>query len=260
MNPDTVCWMQALADHHSAMRARHPHERLLVMFDIDGTLLDTRCTMLWVLREYDVVHGTRWFEAFDPNAIRWHEARVERVLEDAGVPPEERTPIDAWYRARFWNAETMRNSLHAFEGAMDLVRHLQRTPGTEIALNTGRPEFLRAPTLRALNAVAETHDVRFASRLLYMKRGGWEDAVADGKAAGVRHFRDAGYRIVAMIDNEPENLAAVESEDADGEILLLHADTLFLTDLDCLPARAIVGDRYHTRPFRPMVLGLPAVA
>ena len=151
MNPDTVCWMQALADHHSAMRARHPHERLLVMFDIDGTLLDTRCTMLWVLREYDVVHGTRWFEAFDPNAIRWHEARVERVLEDAGVPPEERTPIDAWYRARFWNAETMRNSLHAFEGAMDLVRHLQRTPGTEIALNTGRPEFLQNSwfTLRA---------------------------------------------------------------------------------------------------------------
>lgn len=253
------CWMETLATHLDQHLQQPGVRRLMVMFDIDGTLLDTRRTIQWLLQGYDAAHGTQWFAPLDLAAIRWHEARIDDLLEDLAVPVAARAAVQAWYRTRFWTADTMRIA-HAFDGAFELVRHLQQTPGIEVALNTGRPEFLRAPTLRALNAAAADHGVRFASRLLYMKRGGWEDAVAAGKAAGVEHFRAAGYRIVAMIDNEPENLAAISATDPRREILLLHADTLFLTDRRDLPGHAVAGERYDTRPFAPRVQVLPRVA
>ena len=41
-------WMSALAHHYEKTRERYPGEKLLIMFDIDGTIIDTR---------YMILHG-----------------------------------------------------------------------------------------------------------------------------------------------------------------------------------------------------------
>jgi hypothetical protein len=46
------------------------------------------------------------------------------------------------------------------------------------------------------------------------------------------------------VDNEPENLKAVAEADATGEILLLHADTIFRSKRSQLPPAAVGGDAY----------------
>ena len=33
-------WMAALAAHHARMRRQYPTDELLILFDIDGTILD----------------------------------------------------------------------------------------------------------------------------------------------------------------------------------------------------------------------------
>ena len=35
-------WMTTLADHHAQLRARYPEKSLMILFDIDGTIVDTR--------------------------------------------------------------------------------------------------------------------------------------------------------------------------------------------------------------------------
>ncbi len=61
---------------------------------------------------------------------------------------------------------------------------------------------------------------------------------------GTRHFQQSFFRIVAFVDNEPDNLAAVASMQDTGEILLVHADTIFTSCLHKLPKRAVSGNRY----------------
>ena len=35
-------WMEELASHYESARDKYPQDRLMVLFDIDGTILDTR--------------------------------------------------------------------------------------------------------------------------------------------------------------------------------------------------------------------------
>jgi hypothetical protein len=113
-----------------------------------------------------------------------------------------------------------------------------------VGLNTGRPESLREDTLRSLNELGEEYRVRFSNELLFMNPGSWEEKVEQSKVLGVRHFQRAGYRVIAMVDNEPENLAAIADADDTGKILLLHADTLFETARSSLPAGTAGGSQY----------------
>ena len=40
------CWMKRLAQQHRITRRRYPHEHLVVVFDIDDTILDLRHMIL----------------------------------------------------------------------------------------------------------------------------------------------------------------------------------------------------------------------
>jgi hypothetical protein len=117
-------------------------------------------------------------------------------------------------------------------------------PNTFVGLNTGRPESLRSDTLRSLNQLGREYKVEFESRLLHMNPLGWEQYVADSKIAAVRHFQDSGYRVFAVVDNEPENLRAIFETYPQEEILLLHANTIFESKRKRLPARAVSGKLY----------------
>jgi len=57
-----------------------------------------------------------------------------------------------------------------------------------------------------------------------------------------------GYRIFAFVDNEPDNLEAVADIDPDGNILLLHADTIFKSKRERVPKGAVSGSHYDVRP------------
>jgi hypothetical protein len=71
--------------------------------------------------------------------------------------------------------------------------------------------------------------------------------ITRAKVAGIDYFRQCGYRTIAFFDNEPENLKAVGEADLQGEILLLHADTIFKTDATSMPQRVVKGKVYDMR-------------
>lgn len=240
-------WMNELADHYEKTRTAYSQEKLLIVFDIDGTILDMRHMILYVLRDFDKLLGTQYFQNLEFHDIDFHEDHVSLLLERLSIPWSDRRTILALFEERLISATAFPKSQRPFHGALDVVRWFQGQPNTFVGLNTGRPESLRVNTLDTLNEWGKLHDVFFPDDLLYMRRSHNIDGISHAKVAGMDYFKQSGYRIFAFLDNEPENLKAVSDADPDGTILLLHADTIFKSHIDNIPKRAVKGSIYDLR-------------
>ena len=238
-----MTWMEKLADHYERERRRYPNDAFLIVFDIDGTILDMRHSMLHVLRAYDRQHGTCHFDDIDLMDLD-DEGRVASLVARLGLGAEDRLRVLDWYRVERWSPEAILRSHTPFAGVMEVIRWFQIQSNTFVALNTGRPESVRLDTIRTLNTLGQEYKVRFNDGLLHMNPYGWHHRVREAKVEGVRRFLDAGYRVVACVDNQSENLRAVSEIDPEGEILLLHADTTFRSVRTGAGARIVSGRGY----------------
>ncbi len=73
-------WMLELAAKYEETRRQYPQDKLIILFDIDGTILDTRYMVLHVLQAFDKEHATHLFEQLQVSDIRVHENQVDRLL------------------------------------------------------------------------------------------------------------------------------------------------------------------------------------
>jgi hypothetical protein len=96
-----------------------------------------------------------------------------------------------------------------YAGVLEVIRWFQIQPRTSVALNTGQPGTLRDATLRRLNELGREYKAALTDELLLMNQDGWEVDVAQHTVAGIRHLQQAGYRVVAAVDNEPEVIEAL---------------------------------------------------
>lgn len=238
--------MRHLARHYSRCRRASPDDRLLVVFDIDGTILDMRHMVHHVLTAYDRAHGTNLFSDLRYEDIDVHENQVDRFLVQRIADPSTRLDVHRWYLATRWEPAAVLEAHRPYQGVMEVIRWFQLQPSTYIGLNTGRPESLRAETLRSLNSLGREYRVSFSDELLVMNPGGWADDVTEPKARGLNAFTDRGYRLVAVVDNEPENIAAMAEADTSGDTLFLHAQTLYETQRVPTP-RTVEGQSYELR-------------
>ena len=187
--------MRELAEHYAAARRRHPWDDLMVVFDIDGTILDMRHMVWHVLLEYDRVHRTEFFYGLCVEDVDVHENQLEPLLLRLGLPADARQDVLRWYLERRWTSAAILASHRPYQGVMDIIRWFQLQPRKDV------------------------------------------------KARNLERFRAQGYRIVAVVDNEPSNLDSMAQTDAAGEILFLHAETLFESGRREIP-RTVVGSSY----------------
>jgi hypothetical protein len=244
--------MHALARHYERARQQHPADELCVVFDIDGTIFDMRHLVTHVLLGFDRTRGTNHFTGLVAEDVTHHEDEIDDVLESLEVPPEARSDIAAFYRAHLWDREAILAASKPYEGVFGVIRWFQLQPRTVVALNTGRSHRMREDTLASLNTVGAAYRVGFEPDLLYTAE---PDADVPGhKAATIRELRRRGLRVVAVVDNEPENLRTVAAADPSNEILLLHADTIFTSQRlhhDRLDGRLVAGRSYGLRELVP---------
>ncbi len=243
--------MTALANHYDQARRQHPDDRLLIMFDIDGTIIDIRYMILHVLRSYDHAHGSGYFHTLTLADITVSENQIDELLRALPIPQQAHADITAWFMKARWSPEAIYQSHRPFNGVLEVIRWFQLQRNTFIGLNTGRPGTIREETLRSLNALGDAYRVHFPTDLLFMNPGDWDSDVLAAKVQGVRYFQEAGYRVVAFIDNEPANLAAVDAADPANEILLLHASTIFESQRERVPSSAVAGESYDLTALLP---------
>ena len=237
-------WMTTLARHYDKVRERYPDDELLVLLDIDGTILDMRHMILYLLRKYDQQHGSAFFEGLQLGDIDLHENHVDDLLGRLNLPRLQRRKVLDGLPANRLSSAAVLAAHRPFVGVMEVMRWFVLQPRTTVALNSGRPEAIRDETLRTLNSLGRQYRVSFSDELLYLNSAGWGEQVEQSKVAGLKHFQKAGYRVFAAVDNEPANLSALADVDPEDEILLLHADTIFDTARSGLPAGAVGGAKY----------------
>jgi hypothetical protein len=218
-------WMRALARHHAEARDRYPAKDLAIVFDIDGTILDLRYLAAHALLAYDRARGTDLFHGLVAEDVTVPEGHVGTLLEGLCVPEEHRDDVATFYREHLWDGGGVIAASAPYRGVLSVIRWFQIQPHTRVALNTGRPERMRRITLDSLDTVGDVARVRFDPELLFMRGDGV--SVADAKVAALDEIRDRGVRLVAVIDNEPANLAAMSTAPHHDEVLFLHADTIF---------------------------------
>ncbi|MFV1963638.1 MAG: hypothetical protein ACC658_17665, partial [Acidimicrobiia bacterium] len=109
-----------------------------------------------------------------------------------------------------------------------------------------------------MNTIGEAHQVIFDDDLLMMNPGDWEQDIESGKVTGLRQFREMGYHVFAVIDNEPRMLGALADEAQKEEILLLHADTSFESQSSSMPPSVIEGRDYALEELVPGEKALPS--
>ena len=236
-------WMRGLAEHVARARSLHPGDELAIVFDIDGTIVDARHLVVHVLLSYDRQHDTGLFHGITADDIVDHEARVDEILERFTLSELDRSDVRAWYLEHVRDPDAVAASHRPYQGVLSVIRWFQLQPRTRVALNTGRPESMRELTLASLNALGAVHRVTFENDLLFMNASGLDEDIAAGKVAALQHLRDGGHRVVAVVDNEPAMIRAMAGSDDTGDILFLHADTIFASRREPTP-RAISGSRY----------------
>ncbi len=219
-------WMRTLADRYAATRRAYPADELCVVFDIDGTILDLRHLVAHVLLRYDRDRGTPFFHGIVPEDVSVPENHVDVLLERLRVPEEWRDDVAAFYRRHLWDDDGVIAASAPYRGVLGVIRWFQIQPRTRVALNTGRPESMRRITLDSLNAVGDAARVRFEPELLFM-RSEAAGSVSEAKVAVLDELRARGLHVVAVVDNEPENLAAMAAAQRGEDVLFLHADTIF---------------------------------
>jgi hypothetical protein len=240
-------WMNRLAEKHESLRQTHPDDDVVVVFDIDDTILDLRHMVQHVLQSFDRRHDTRHFHGLTLQSIDITEADIRRMTGELQIPAGESRRVWEWLNQHYWSPAVVRDAHRPFPGAMGVIRWLQDQPRTFVGLNTGRPETIRHDTLACLREIGRPHGVTFADGLLFMSRYNWGERIAESKVEGIRYFRDKGFRVAAFVDNEPDNLKAVSDFDREGEILLLHADTVFTSSREIIPHQAVSGNIYDVR-------------
>ena len=239
-----MSWMNTLAESYHAASERYPGEKLMLVSDIDGTILDMRYLVVSVLQGYDQAHGTAFFTRLKVADIDVHENHVEQLLEELDIPVADRDAVMAWYLDRRWRDDVIVNNHRPYPGVLPMIRWFQLQPNTTVGLLTGRPEQIREPTLSSLNKAGEPHKVAFDDNVLIMNPGEWEQEVDSFKVTGLRRFRNMGYHVFAVIDNEPHVLKALADAGGDTDLLLLHADTIFESRSSSMPRDIIRGNDY----------------
>jgi hypothetical protein len=217
----------------------------MLLLDIDGTILDMRHLVLSALQSYDRAHETAWFQHLCLDDIEVHENQVDGLLQQLGLPQQAQDEVMAFYLQHRWSSETISGAHRPFPGVLEMVRWFQLQPHTVVGLASGRPDRLRADTLKSLNELGRPLRVSFSSELLMLNSGDWEEGVSGVKVAAVSHFRRQGFHVFAFVDNEPDNLRDMALAEAGDALLLLHADTIFESRRDQLPDGALGGHEYR---------------
>jgi beta-phosphoglucomutase-like phosphatase (HAD superfamily) len=214
-------WMRRLGQHYAEFQRAYPDDRLLIVFDVDGVVVDPRHALRHRLLEYDRVHDTDHFDGLDAADVTVGRNHVEGFLAERGLPAVVRRKILDWYLDG--RSEPGPTDLRPSPGVLGVIRWFQLQRSTYVGLTTERPERLRDETLRSLNMLGRDLRVEFDADLLHMSASGGKDEVIASKLEGLKAFARAGFRTCAVVDDEPAAIRALAEADESGEILFLHA-------------------------------------
>ncbi|MBK6942024.1 MAG: hypothetical protein IPH13_17735 [Planctomycetes bacterium] len=219
--------MRSLARHLAAPQRGSSAPRL-VLFDIDGTILDMRALAAHRLAAFDRARGSAWFAGLSPEDASTEGAPLAALCARRAVPATVVEDLRTFLRSHAIESDSALAGHRPFRGVLDVIRWLTLQPGVEVGLNSSRLESRRTETLEALNALGREYRVTFGTERLSMRVDERTDPYS-AKVAGLRRFRDAGFEIAAVIDDDPLAIEAMRGACRTEAVLFLLASQLLNT-------------------------------
>ena len=109
-----MSWMKELAQHYQKTREKYPDDELVIVFDIDNTIIDMREMIAYVLRSYDREHETRYFADLEAEDLVINENQVDDYLAEIGLDEDTRKDINDWYLEKRWTTKAILRSHRPF--------------------------------------------------------------------------------------------------------------------------------------------------
>lgn len=244
-------WLFKLAKQYDKMRLEHATEQKVIILDIDGTILDIRHAVFHMLRQYDQRHGTEFFQNLTPSHLHTAGNAIASFLKKRRIPRKFQKSIMGTILETLYNDVAIHQHNQPHPGIFEIIRWFQMQPSTRVVLISGRCESQRATTLLTLNTLGEPYRVYFKPDMLFMRPNDWAGSVAMYKVEAVHQLQKRGFQVVAMIDSEPENLAAIDAAETIKPIFLMHSETLRFSDPLLLPRQIVSGSQYNIESMVP---------
>lgn len=244
-------WMRALADHYQQTREKYPEDKLVILFDIDGTILDTRYTILKLLKSYDSEHNCSHFRDLHISDINFNEENLAEELRLLDLTEEQRSHVCQWYESHRWSSWAVFEGNRPFPGVLEVMRWFQLQPNTDVGLNTNRSDVIRHQTLETLNQLGMEFRINIRDELLVMNPDQQHISSGESKINGIREIVARGYRVFAMVDNEAANLEMISGMEESEGILLLHANRFYSFDRNRINDSVIKGKIYDLTELIP---------
>ncbi len=120
--------MHSLAQHFAHVRRIYPDDQLLIVFDLDGTVVDQSIADRQLLLDYDRRHGTDHFQGLETAELDTHENQLERVLATRGLIASVRRDVLRWYVEWRSHRDAMSDIDWARPGVLEVIRWFQLQP------------------------------------------------------------------------------------------------------------------------------------
>ena len=121
--------MLALARHFARLRSAYPTDRLLVVFEIDGPIVDQRHLVRRRLLDYDRVHGTDHFGGVEVADVDTDAGNLEPFFIRRGLAAMVRRDVLDWYREQPSSPHHAPGTERPYPGVLEVIRWFQlQTP------------------------------------------------------------------------------------------------------------------------------------
>ena len=104
----------------------------MILFDIDGTILDMRYLIHFVLRSYDRKHQTDYFHNLKLSEIDVHEDDILPLFRRLQVPKDAEDSILRWYLLNRWSPVFLLEAHRPFRGVLEVIRWFLIQPNTYV--------------------------------------------------------------------------------------------------------------------------------
>ena len=238
-------WYEVLSYYHRACLSE-TNDTCAIVFDIDGTLIDPRVMQLVVLKAYDEVYETSWFDDKGLNDLTIYEMYIRQQLLKWEIPATKINHICEFYYENHWSEKTVLETATLYPELSDLMKQLFDCSQTDVFFCTGRPEFMRELTIANLHKILPSYKDQITNYNLHMNSRDWEYVVQEKRRSMEQLI--SRNNVIAFVDNEPSNLIGLTF--LPKSCLLVHADTTYKAYQE-MPERCLQMSNYIN--YRPLV-------
>lgn len=231
-------WMKTLSQHYDQVQEWYPKEKLMILFDIDGTIIDLQYLLYNALRLFDQVHDSHYFYRMVPEDVTVTESELDVLLKEWEVPSKKRKKFHTWYATYRVSSQAISRPL---KGSIEVIRWFQMQPNVEVGFKSSSSLLYKKNIFDMLNTFGEKWLIQIPEELVFFSGKKFDETTIK---TCIKHFLKLGYKLFAIIDNEPDVLEIVSKIKGSRDILCLHANTIFSSKSFRTPSKATQGKEY----------------